>query len=82
MERAWKYELIQECGTSLLGGGASRHGPVGGHCSCKDGYIARNSAQFKAEAVQMVVQNDRPIAEVAKELQINDGTLGNWVKLY
>src|SRR5699024_9154806 len=40
------------------------------------------SAQFKAEAVQMVVQNDRPIAQVAKELQINDGTLGNWVKLY
>ncbi|WP_343960024.1 transposase, partial [Yaniella flava] len=40
------------------------------------------SAQFKAEAVQMVVQNDRPIAQVAKELQINEGTLGNWVKLY
>jgi len=40
------------------------------------------SAQFKAEAVQMVVQNDRPIAQVANELQINDGTLGNWVKLY
>lgn len=40
------------------------------------------SAQFKAAAVQMVVQNDRPIAQVAKELQINDGTLGNWVKLY
>ena len=40
------------------------------------------SAQFKAEAVQMVVQNDRPIVQVAKELQINDGTLGNWVKLY
>ena len=39
-------------------------------------------AQFKAEAVQMVVQNDRPIAQVAKELQINQGTLGNWVKLY
>jgi len=30
----------------------------------------------------MVVQNDRPIAQVAKELQINEGTLGNWVKLY
>ena len=40
------------------------------------------SAQCKAEAVQMVVQNDRPIAQVAKELQINQGTLGNWVKLY
>lgn len=30
----------------------------------------------------MVVQNGRPIAEVTNELQINDGTLGNWVKLY
>jgi len=36
------------------------------------------SAQFKAEAVPMVVQNDRLIAQVAKELKINDGTLGNW----
>lgn len=32
--------------------------------------------------MQVVVQNDRPIAQVAKELQINSGTLGNWVKLY
>src|SRR5699024_6546366 len=30
----------------------------------------------------MDVQNDRPIAQVAKDLQINDGTWGNWVKLY
>lgn len=40
------------------------------------------SAQFKAEAVQMVVQNDRPIAQMAKELQIDDGTLRNSTKLY
>lgn len=40
------------------------------------------SAQFKAEALQMVVHNDRPSAQVTKELQINDGTPGNWVKLY
>ena len=32
------------------------------------------SAQFKAEAVQLVLQSGRPIAEVARELQINDGT--------
>lgn len=31
--------------------------------------------------MQMVVTNDRPIAQAAKELQINDGTYGNWVKL-
>src|SRR5699024_21753 len=40
------------------------------------------SAQFKAEAVQLVVQSDRPIVEVAGELGINPGTLGNWVKKY
>ena len=37
------------------------------------------SAQFKAEAVQLVLQSGRPVAEIARELQINDGTLGNWV---
>ena len=40
------------------------------------------SAQFKAEAVQLVIQSDRPIAEVAGELDINPGTLGNWVNKY
>ncbi len=42
----------------------------------------RFSPQFKAEAVQLVVQNDRPIIQVAQELQLNPGTLGNWVKRY
>lgn len=37
------------------------------------------SPQFKAEAVQLVVQSGRPVAEVAGELAINPGTLGNWV---
>jgi len=37
------------------------------------------SPQFKAEAVQLVLQSGRPIAEIARELQINEGTLGNWV---
>jgi transposase-like protein len=35
------------------------------------------SPQFKAEAVQMVLETGRPIAEVARDLGINDGTLGN-----
>jgi len=39
----------------------------------------RFSPQFKAEAVQMVLETGKPIAEVARELQIHDGTLGNWV---
>ena len=34
---------------------------------------------FKAGAVQLVEQTGKPIAVVARELGINEGTLGNWV---
>jgi transposase-like protein len=37
------------------------------------------SPQFKAEAVQMVIETGKPIAGVARDLGIHDGTLGNWV---
>lgn len=40
------------------------------------------SPQFKAESVQMVIETGRPIAEVARDLGVNDGTLGNWVKAW
>jgi len=40
------------------------------------------TATFKDEAVRMVVEGSRPIAEVARELSINAGTLGNWVDKY
>jgi transposase len=33
---------------------------------------------FKAGAVQLVIQTGKPIAQVARELGINEGTLGNW----
>ena len=39
----------------------------------------RFSPQARAEAVQMVIETGRPIAEVARDLGIHDGTLGNWV---
>jgi transposase-like protein len=42
----------------------------------------RFSAQFKAEAVQMVIETGKPIASVAQDLGIHDGTLGNWVNAY
>lgn len=42
----------------------------------------RFSAQFKAEAVQLVIQSGRPIVDIAGELGINAGTLGNWVNRY
>jgi transposase len=37
------------------------------------------SPQFKAEAVQMVIETGRPIAEVARDLGVVAQTLGNWV---
>ena len=27
----------------------------------------------------MVIESSRPVAEVAREIQVNEGTLGNWV---
>ena len=39
----------------------------------------RFSPQFRAEAVQMVIETGKPIAEVARDLGIHEGTLGNWV---
>lgn len=40
------------------------------------------SPQFRAEAVQMVFETGKPVAEVARDLGVNDGTLGNWVKAW
>ena len=40
------------------------------------------SPQFRAEAVQMVIETGKPIAEVARDLGVNHGTLGNWVKAF
>jgi transposase-like protein len=38
--------------------------------------------EFKDEAVKMVLDGSRAIAEVAREIHINEGTLGNWVNKY
>lgn len=40
------------------------------------------SPEFKDEAVKMVTESSRPIAEVAREIGVNEGTLGNWVNKY
>ena len=34
---------------------------------------------FKQGAVRLVRETGRPIAQVARDLGINEGTLGNWV---
>ena len=38
--------------------------------------------EFKADAVQLVIRGGRPIAQVARELEINESSLGYWVKNY
>lgn len=40
------------------------------------------SPEFREEAVKLVIETSRPIAQVAKEFGINPGTLGNWVNAY
>jgi transposase len=38
--------------------------------------------EFRAQAVRLVVEGSRPIAVVARELNVRAGTLGNWVDQY
>jgi len=37
--------------------------------------------EFRRDAVAMVLDEDRPIAEVGRAVGVNPGTLGNWVGL-
>jgi transposase len=36
---------------------------------------------FREGAVRIVRETGRPVAQVARELGVNEGTLGNWVNL-
>lgn len=40
------------------------------------------SPEYREEAVKMVIETSRPMAQVARELGLNEGTLGNWVNKY
>jgi transposase len=40
------------------------------------------SPEYREEAIKMVIETSRPIAQVARDLGINEGTLGNWVNAW
>ena len=40
------------------------------------------SPEFKAEAVELLISSGRPIVQVAQEIGVSDGTLGNWVRAW
>ena len=40
------------------------------------------SPEYREEAVKVVIDGSRPIVQVARDLGINEGTLGNWVSTY
>lgn len=45
------------------------------------GRPAKYPAEFRREAIALVKSSGRPVAEVARSLEIAEGTLWNWVKL-
>ena len=40
----------------------------------------RFTAEFKRDAVELVIQTGRPVADVACELGVSETSLGNWVR--
>ena len=38
--------------------------------------------EFKDEAVRLVNESGRTVAEVARDIGVHEGTLGNWVNLW
>ena len=40
----------------------------------------RYDREFRAGAVRIVTETGKPIAQVARDLGIHPGTLGNWVQ--
>ncbi len=47
----------------------------------RGGRPSKYSPEFRRDAVAMVLDEGRPIADVARNIGVNEGTLGNWVRL-
>jgi transposase len=40
------------------------------------------SQKYKDDAVELVISSGRPIAQIASDIGVNEGTLGTWVRKY
>lgn len=47
----------------------------------RPGRPSKYPPEFRRDAVELVLDEERQIADVARSLGINEGTLGNWVNL-
>jgi transposase len=46
------------------------------------GKYTKYKPEFRDEVAKLVVESNRPIAEVAREYGLNETTVGGWVKKY
>lgn len=40
------------------------------------------SPEVKAEAIKLVISSGRPVVRVAADIGVNEGALGNWVRVW
>ena len=40
------------------------------------------SVEFREQAVRLVIDNSRPVVDVANEVGVHEGTLSNWARIY
>jgi len=66
-------ELPGSGGHLILGGPRRKEAGMGRPAKC--------AAEFGGEAIVLVNLSGRPVAEVARSVEIAEGTLWNWVKL-